>query len=61
LTAQPRLENPHSPEQAKAIAERFECAVHFTSDFAITVDGRPVYAEIDGEPVAPGAFPPQLV
>jgi len=34
-------------EQAKAIAERFERAKRFTSDFVVTVDGEPVYAEID--------------
>jgi hypothetical protein len=31
-------------------------AAHFSSDFCITSDGRPVYAEIDGEPIAPEIF-----
>ena len=43
-------------EQAKAIAMSFERAQRFTSDFAIAVDVRPVYAEIDGKPVAPRSF-----
>jgi len=47
-------------EQAKAIAERFERAKRFTSDFVVTVDGEPVYAEIDGKPVAPRSFPRRL-
>jgi hypothetical protein len=47
-------------EQGKAIAGRFERANHFASDFAITVDDRPVYAEIDGKPVSPSVFPIRL-
>lgn len=57
----------HGPErsmfkraaEAEAIARSFERARAngFCSDFAITVDGRPVYGEIDGEPVEPRSFP----
>jgi hypothetical protein len=49
-------------EQAEALAASFERAraVRFTSDFCLTDDGKPVYAEIDGEPVVPGVFPRQF-
>jgi len=46
-------------ETSNRWAKHFERARgnRFRSDFAITVDGEPVYAEIDGEPVEPRAFP----
>ena len=53
-------------EQAKAIAASFQReatrsrAQRFTSDFCITVDGKPAYAEKDGKLVAPETFPRRL-
>ena len=35
-------------------------AKRFISDSAITEDGRPAYAEIDGKPVPAEAFPRRL-